>query len=99
MIAWGRTVADAEDGNLLALEVERREVAVDELVPRRARALRVSAGVPRGRADDQAIVRSDVLGIGNVDGVHADGLADVAGDHLRVACERKQLAVRRARDL
>ena len=64
VVSVASRVADAEDGDLLAGEVEAGEVAIDELVPRGARALRVGAGVPRGRADDQAFARegSDASG-------------------------------------
>merc|ERR1712195_311449 len=55
VVAVAALVAQAEDGHLLALEVKAGEVAVDELVPRGARALGVRAGVPGGRANDDAM--------------------------------------------
>merc|ERR1740117_2596783 len=76
-----------EDGHLLALEVKAGEVAVDELVPRGARALGVGAGVPGGRADDDAIEGGDGLAgqVGDVDGREASLLRDVARNRLGVA--------------
>merc|ERR1719201_1905581 len=55
VVAVAGLVAEAEDGDLLALEVHGRQVTVQELVPSGARALGVGAGVPRGRAADEAV--------------------------------------------
>ena len=84
-------VAAAEDGHLLAREVEAREVAVQELVPRGARALRVGARVPRRRADDQTIVRRNrrAVQVANVLLGEARLGRKVAGDGLGVACGTK----------
>ncbi len=62
-----RLVADGEHGDLLALQVEAREVPVDELVPRRARALIVSARVPRGSTDDEAVISGHTIAVEVVD--------------------------------
>merc|ERR1719483_615786 len=80
-------VAQAKDSDLLALEVKAGEVAVDELVPRGARALGVGAGVPGGRADDDAIEGGDGLPgqVSDVDGREASLLRDVARNRLGVA--------------
>ena len=50
-----RLVAHAEDRDLLPLEVEAREVPVEELVPGRAAALGVCPGVPGRRSNDEAV--------------------------------------------
>ena len=57
------------------------------LIPGGARALRVGARVPRRRADDQAVVGSDVIAreVANVDHLEARLGRDVAGHGLRVA--------------
>merc|ERR1712216_984195 len=47
-------VAHAEDRHLLPAQVEARKVAVQELVPGRAR-------VPGRRADDERVTRHDVV--------------------------------------
>merc|ERR1719359_2317588 len=80
-------VADAEHSDLLALQVDAGEVIVKELVPRGTRALRVGAGVPGRRADDQAVVAVQVAtrDVSDVDGIDAGDVRKVAGDGLSVA--------------
>merc|ERR1719384_488854 len=87
VVAVAALVAQAEDGHLLALEVKALEVAVDEVIPRRARALGVGAGVPRRGADDDAVVARHVLArqVANVHRIEARRLSDVSGDRLGVA--------------
>ena len=75
------------DRYLLALEVEAREVAVDEVIPGGARALGVGARVPRRRANDQAVERRNAraVEVADVNSLKASGSRDVAGHVLGVA--------------
>ena len=77
------------DRYLLALEVEAREVAVDEVIPGGARALGVGAGVPRGRANDETVEPGDVVAaeVANVHSLQTSLVRDVARNGLGVACE------------
>merc|ERR1719159_16694 len=56
-----RLIAHAEDRDLLPVQVKAGEVSVEELIPRRAAALRVRPGVPRRRSNDEAVTLLDCI--------------------------------------
>ena len=74
VVRVARLVAEAEDRDGLTVKRHRGEVAVEELVPRRARALGVRAGVPRGRAAHEAVIAHELIrgAVGDVLGLGAE---------------------------
>merc|ERR1719174_1235322 len=57
VVRVARLVTHAEDRHFLAAQIQPGQVTVQELVPSRAAALGVSAGVPRRRSTDEAVAR------------------------------------------